>query len=526
MSALQASSRKGGFTSFGLSKNTLRAITDAGFTQPRPIQAKAIPAALKGRDVLGLAQTGTGKTAAFALPIIERLVASKGKNPRALILAPTRELAIQIHGDIESLAKYTNVRAITVFGGVSAVPQKRGLKAHPDIVVACPGRLLDLMGSGDARFDGLEVLVLDEADHMLDMGFLPDIRRILKRLPTPRQNLLFSATMPREIRKLTDDLLHNPQVVELAISAPAETIDHALYPVDQSRKTALLQHLLNQPDFTSAIVFLRTKHRTKRLARDLERTGMRAVALQGNMSQSKRQQAMQGFRKGQYDVLVATDIAARGIDVAGVSHVINYDVPNTPDAYTHRIGRTGRSEKSGQACTFVTGEDYSAVRAIERKLKMQIPRVELNEFSGPGAADISGRRGYRAPRSYDKPKRGQAKRGQARASQPKPSRGFGGVPRSQHPQSGFGAGIDSHRGEDRTPKNPKTKAARRRQRMRTSAGPKSESESTFDLQHESGPSRRSSSRSSRRSARGSSRRSVRGSSRGASRGSARGRRRR
>jgi len=366
---------KDAFASFGLGKSLLRAISEAGFQTPRPIQAKAIPEALTGRDVLGLAQTGTGKTAAFALPILERLIATRGRNPRALILAPTRELAIQIHREIELLAKFTQIRAITVFGGVAAGPQIKNLRRRPDIVIACPGRLLDLMGSGDAHLDGVQVVVLDEADHMLDMGFLPDIKRILAKLPPRRQNLLFSATMPREIRSLANGLLHDPHTVELATAMPLETIEHALYPVDQNRKSALLRRLLAADDFKSAIVFLRTKHRAKRLAQELDRAGHRAIALQGNMSQGQRQRAMDGFRDGTFDVLVATDIAARGIDVAKVSHVINFDVPGTPEAYTHRIGRTGRAECSGKAYTFVTHEDFPAIKAIEKKLKMEIPRI-------------------------------------------------------------------------------------------------------------------------------------------------------
>ncbi|MFT4539429.1 MAG: ATP-dependent RNA helicase RhlE [Planctomycetota bacterium] len=334
---------------------------------------------------MGLAQTGTGKTAAFALPILQRLSAGRGSNPRALIVAPTRELAMQIHAEIEMLGKFTNVRSMTVFGGVSASPQIRGLKKRPDIVVACPGRLLDLMNGGHADLRGIEVLVLDEADHMLDMGFLPDIKRLLARLPERRQSLLFSATMPREIRSLSKNVLRNPHVVELAHSSPAETIEHALYPVDQTRKAELLQHLLRTDNFRSAIVFLRTKHRARRLAKVLDRDGHRAIALQGNMSQGQRERAMQGFRDGKYDVLVATDIAARGIDVAQVSHVINFDVPNTPDAYTHRIGRTGRSERSGKAYTMVTPEDLGSIKDIERKLKLKIPRVNLSEFRSEDA---------------------------------------------------------------------------------------------------------------------------------------------
>jgi len=395
MSEKRPARSKDAFATFGLCKNLLRAIHDAGFTEPRPIQAKTIAQVLKGRDVLGLAQTGTGKTAAFALPIIEQLLAGRGQNPRALILAPTRELAIQIHSEIEILAKYTNIRTITIFGGVNATPQVRELRKRPDIIVACPGRLLDLMGSGDVNLDGIEVLVLDEADHMLDMGFIPDIKRIVARMPKSRQNLLFSATMPREIRSLTKGMLRDPHVVELAHAAPIETIEHALYPVDHPDKTALLKHILKRDNFTSAIVFLRTKHRARRLAEVLSKTGINAIALQGNMSQAQRQRAMQGFRDGRYEVLVATDIAARGIDVPNVSHVINFDLPNTPEAYTHRIGRTGRSEQNGKACTFVTREDFPGVKAIEKKLAMDIPRIKIRDFERDEGADFS--RGRRSP---------------------------------------------------------------------------------------------------------------------------------
>jgi ATP-dependent RNA helicase RhlE len=396
MTSSSKAQSKSSFMSFGLDKNLTRALSDMGFTEPRPIQAKGIPAVMLGRDVLGLAATGTGKTAAFALPILEHLLKNKargGNGPRVLIVAPTRELVVQIHAEIELLAKYTNVRAMTVFGGVGAGPQIRELRKSPDILVACPGRLLDLANGGSAKLGSVEMLVLDEADHMLDMGFLPDVRRIVKLVPRRRQNLLFSATMPKEILRLTENLLLNPVTVELDHSKPADTIEHALYPVDQPRKFTLLKHILAGDDFHSAIVFLRTKHRAKRLAQDLVKAGHRAIALQGNMSQGARQRAMEGFRNGAYDVLVATDIAARGIDVANVSHVINFDLPGTPDAYTHRIGRTGRSEQSGKACTFVTRDDMSGVKAIERKIKMTIPRVKVRDMmSGGREAALQGRR--------------------------------------------------------------------------------------------------------------------------------------
>ena len=362
----------------------LRGVRAAGFEEPRPIQEETIPAVLEGRDVLGLAQTGTGKTAAFALPILTYLLEEprRTRGPRALVVAPTRELASQIARDFDTLGRFAPTRTAAVFGGVSAGKQIRELSRRPDVLVACPGRLLDLWQQRAVDLRDVEILVLDEADHMFDMGFLPDVRRILRALPERRQNLLFSATMPREIRRLTDDVLYDPHVVELNHSAPADTIEHALYPVAESQREALLEHLLGGRDCTSAIVFLRTKWRAKRLAERLSRRGHDAVALQGNMSQGQRERAMKGFREGRFDVLVATDIAARGIDVSGVSHVINFDVPNTPDAYTHRIGRTGRAEQSGKACTFVTEADWGQVKAIEAKIGARIPRVNHEAAGG------------------------------------------------------------------------------------------------------------------------------------------------
>ncbi|MFV2067305.1 MAG: DEAD/DEAH box helicase [Pirellulales bacterium] len=369
-----------GFDRFGLNEALLRGIRAIGFENPRRIQLETIPAGLDGGDVLGLAQTGTGKTAAFALPLLDRLLEVRGKGPRALVLAPTRELATQIAVEIRMLSKFTGLKTITVYGGVSMHDQIRALKQQPQIVVGCPGRVLDLLQRGILRLGRVETLVLDEADHMFDMGFLPDIRRIIGALPPRRQNLLFSATMPKEIRRLADDLLTNPHVVELANRAPVATVDHALYLVAEGRKRALLEHVLASDDCNSAIVFTRTKHRARRLAEQLTRAGHRAVGLQGNMSQGQRDRAMSGFRSRRYDVLVATDIAARGIDVSGVSHVINFDVPNTPEAYTHRIGRTGRSEREGVACTFVTSGDHSWVRSTEVMIGAPIPRRQVEGF--------------------------------------------------------------------------------------------------------------------------------------------------
>jgi ATP-dependent RNA helicase RhlE len=371
-----------GFDLFGFHPSIVRGLDAAGFQDPRPIQTATIPAALTGRDVLGLAQTGTGKTAAFALPLLDRFTREPGRGPRALVLAPTRELATQIDAEIRLLARYTKVKAVTIFGGVSAYGQIRALRGNPEIVVGCPGRILDLIGQGALRLGDVETLVLDEADHMFDMGFLPDLRRILKQLPPRRQNLLFSATMPTEIRKLADGLLREPHVAQLSLVGPAETIDHALVPVREDHKRELLERVLAEDACESAIVFTRTKHRARRLASQLDKLGYRAVSLQGNMSQSQRDRAMKGFRKGQFDVLVATDIAARGIDVQGVSHVINFDVPNTPEAYTHRTGRTGRSETEGCALTFATREDLAWLRATERKLGAPIPRRDIPGFEG------------------------------------------------------------------------------------------------------------------------------------------------
>ena len=407
-----------GFDQFGLHESILRGIKALGFDSPRPIQSETIPAGLEKRDILGLAQTGTGKTAAFALPLLDRLVRHRGFGPRVLILAPTRELATQIAAEMHSLAKFTHLKMVTIYGGVSAFNQVRALRNQPEIVVGCPGRVLDLLQQKKLRLGLVETLVLDEADHMFDMGFLPDIRRIMSALPDQRQNLLFSATMPREIRSLADRILNHPHVVELADAAPAATIDHALVMVSERRKRALLEHFLQRKDCESAIVFTRTKHRAKRLADQLSKAGHKAVGIQGNLSQSRRDQAMRGFRSRRFNILVATDIVARGIDVSGVSHVINYDVPNTPEAYTHRIGRTGRAEMAGTACTFVTGQDFKWLRATERMIGSPIERREVAGFvadadigSGPNRPSrtphVQARSSQRNPGSHPNPATGQ-----------------------------------------------------------------------------------------------------------------------
>jgi ATP-dependent RNA helicase RhlE len=366
-----------GFLAFELAPPLQRAIAAAGFREPRPIQVQTIPAALAGRDILGLSKTGSGKTAAFALPILARLVARPGAGPRALVIAPTRELAAQIEQHVRVLAAFTRIKTVTVFGGVSEKAQIAALRERPDIIVACPGRLLDLWGRDAVDLRHIETLVIDEADHMFDLGFLPDVRRIIAALPERRQNLLFSATMPPAIRTLAERLLRKPHVVELTDSQPAASIEHVLCPMAEGQKVDALRGLLRRAEFESAIVFLRTKRRAKNLADKLGRLGHRAIALQGNMSQPQRQRAMHGFTTRRFEILVATDIAARGIDVAGVSYVVNFDVPWPPEGYTHRIGRTGRAECSGQAFTFVTPADAQAIRAIERMLGSPIPRVQL-----------------------------------------------------------------------------------------------------------------------------------------------------
>jgi ATP-dependent RNA helicase RhlE len=379
--------KPGGFHTFGLHRDLERGIRDAGFTEPRPIQAQTIAAGLDGDDILGLAQTGTGKTAAFALILLDWILRERRRGIQALILAPTRELAAQIGAEIDVLAKHTRIRHALIYGGVPQIRQITRLKRGPEIIVGCPGRVLDLVEQGHLDLSRVDGVVLDEADQMFDMGFLPTVRKIMAELPDQRQTMLFSATMPQEVRHLAGEMLIEPHVVELANRAPAATIDHGLVMIPEGRKRDLLEHLLGRPDCRRAIVFTRTKRRTKILADRLTKSGFRAVGLQGNLSQAQRDRAMRGFREQKFDVLVATDIAARGIDVSGVSHVINYDVPNTPEQYTHRIGRTGRSEAEGVACTFVTGEDHGWLRATERMIGAPIRRETIAGFeSGPEPA--------------------------------------------------------------------------------------------------------------------------------------------
>jgi ATP-dependent RNA helicase RhlE len=368
------------FSQFSLDPRIQASIKRIGYTDPTPIQQQAIPVVLKGDDVLGTAQTGTGKTAAFMLPILQRLTRGPRRRVRALVLAPTRELAEQIHQATRDFSKNMKIRSVTIYGGVGKGPQINALRRGAEIVVACPGRLLDLMGGGLIDLSHVEVFVLDEADRMCDMGFLPDVRRIVKQLPARRQSLFFSATMPKEARALANTILRSPVTVQIGNPAPVKTVSHALYPIHQKAKKNLLLALLDQTATGRVLVFTRTKYRARNLARDLDQKGFRAAALQGNMSQNQRQRAMEGFRQGKFDLLIATDIAARGIDVTEITHVINFDMPDTVDAYTHRIGRTGRAEETGEAFTFATPEDASMVRSIERVLGYRINRRELEGF--------------------------------------------------------------------------------------------------------------------------------------------------
>lgn len=379
------------FEAFNFHPSIAAGAAAAGYKTPTPIQARAIPQVLKGRDVMGLAQTGTGKTAAFVLPLLHRLMSSKHGGVRALITAPTRELAEQIHQTIHTLGRKTRIKSVAVYGGVGIHPQIQKLK-HADVVVACPGRLLDHIGRYSVDLSRLKVLVIDEADRMFDMGFIPDIRKILKHLPIDRQTLLFGATMPPEIRGLAKEILKDPCFVQVGVAAPADTVSHALYPVARHLKTALLLTLLENTKIKSVLVFTRTKHRAERLGKKLSAAGYRSTSLQGNLSQSRRQAALDGFRDGKFQILVATDIAARGIDVTRVSHVINYDIPSTPEDYIHRIGRTGRATRSGEAFSLVSGEDKNMVRAINRIIGSEIEQRTLPTFDyGLPAPDPKGR---------------------------------------------------------------------------------------------------------------------------------------
>ena len=368
------------FSKLGLSPQVLEGVSAAGYAEPTAIQLRAIPLVMAGRDLIGCAQTGTGKTAAFALPILSRL--DRHGAARALVLEPTRELAAQVETAIRDYGRFTNLRMVVLFGGAGYGKQDQGLRQGADIVVATPGRLLDHLQRGTLRLNQIEILVLDEADRMLDMGFMPDVRRIVERCPRNRQTMLFSATIPPEIEQLVKWALRKPETVEIGQRrAPAETVTHALYPVASDQKQAILDELLKRTDFDQVLIFCRTKHGADRVARKLQQQGHAVAVLHSNRTQSEREKALSGFRDGRYEVMVATDIAARGIDVQQISHVINYDVPHHPEDYVHRIGRTGRAQSVGDAFTIMTGEDVQEVAAIERFIGQKIPRVKLEGFN-------------------------------------------------------------------------------------------------------------------------------------------------
>ncbi len=368
------------FSKLGLSPKALEGVRASGYTDPTAIQLRAIPIVMSRRDLIGSAQTGTGKTAAFALPIISRL-AQHGAL-RTLVLEPTRELAAQVETAIRDYGRFTNLRTAVLFGGTGYGRQDQALRQGVDILVATPGRLLDQMQRGMVRLNRIEILVLDEADRMLDMGFLPDVRRIVERCPRARQTMLFSATIPPEIEQLCKWTLRNPETVEIGQRRlPAETVTHALYPVGSDQKQELLEELLKRTDYDQVLIFCRTKHGADRVAHRLHHQGHAVAVLHSNRTQREREQALNGFRNGRYEVMVATDIAARGIDIERISHVINYDVPHHPEDYVHRIGRTGRAQNVGDAFTIMTAEDLQEVAAIEHFIGQKIPRVKLKGFA-------------------------------------------------------------------------------------------------------------------------------------------------
>jgi len=461
------------FTTLKLHPSLLQGIRELGFVRPTPIQLDAIPPALEGRDVLACAATGSGKTAAFLLPIVHRLIDQPRGTTRALVLTPTRELAAQVAEDLAELAVHTPITSAPVFGGVAMGPQEHAFRTGVDVLVATPGRLLDHMRHPYARLDRLEYLVLDEADRMLDMGFLPEIRRLLRHLPAERQTLFFSATMPPPIVALTREMLRNPAMLQIERApAPATGITQAIYPVPQERKAALFLALLQRGAMQEALVFTRTKHRANRLADFLVKNGIAAERIHGNRSQTQRTAALAGFKNGSFRVLVATDIAARGIDVEALGHVVNFDVPTAPEDYIHRVGRTGRAEATGDAFTFVAPEEEPELRDIERAVGRRLPRVTLPDFDYaarsetrfevPLAERIAAIRAKKAEdraRAKAKADRRAAHEAQGsvrreRAPENRPSRPAAGAPRSRHDAEGAGgakrpAGAPQHRGARR-----------------------------------------------------------------------------
>jgi ATP-dependent RNA helicase RhlE len=420
------------FRALGLDPKVLQAVQEAGYTEPTPIQLAAIPPILAGHDLIGIAQTGTGKTAAFTLPMLTRLAAAIGdgrqRGTRALVLAPTRELALQIEENVRAYGRHLPLRVATIFGGVGEQPQINALRAGTQLIIACPGRLMDLMQRRHADFSALQYLVLDEADRMLDMGFLPSIRQIVRSLPQKRQTLLFSATLSKEIETLTHEFQHAPKLVQIGRrSNPAETVTQLVYEVPKHLKTALLVHLMKEPAMNMVLVFSRMKHAADRLARQLDQHGIKTATLHSNRSQNQRLKALKDFKDGVVRVLVATDIAARGIDVDGISHVVNYDFPMHSEDYVHRIGRTGRAHAVGDAISFVTPEDQGELRALERFIGRGIVRKKAEGFNYSAAAPAFNpadeeRRHPRHQQRGHRPPRGQ-QRAHGSASHQRPPQG-------------------------------------------------------------------------------------------------------
>ncbi|MCY4075910.1 MAG: DEAD/DEAH box helicase [Acidobacteria bacterium] len=431
------------FEELGLRPELLRAVDGAGYVTPTPIQTRVVPAALDGQDLIACAQTGTGKTAAFLLPILQRLAGGRpSRRPRALVVTPTRELAAQIGEATLRYGRHLHLRSTVIYGGVGMEPQRRRLRAGLDLLVATPGRLLDHLGRRHVELDGVEIVVLDEADRMLDMGFLPDMRRILAALPAARQSLFFSATMPDEIEELIRRTTGSPTVVEVARRAtPVDAVKQVVHPVAEGSKKDLLAALLERPDVQQALIFTRTRARANRLARRLERSGRQVAAVHGSKSQSARTRALAGFRAGRIDTLIATDVAARGIDVHGISHVINFDVPYVPEDYVHRIGRTARAGSSGHAVTLVTPAERPQLSAIERLVGASIPRETVPGFAASLDADTpSSRRPTRPP---DGAGRGQGGAGEARKARQARKEGRGhsaGRTRKAGPERDAGPG--------------------------------------------------------------------------------------
>src|SRR3982750_1400928 len=423
------------FTSLKLHPSLQKGLKELGFQRPTPIQAEAIPAGLEGRDVLACAMTGSGKTAAFLLPILNQLIGKPRGKTRALVVTPTRELAAQILAALDSMAVHTPITAAAIYGGVGMAPQEHAMRAGVDVLVATPGRLLDHLSAPYANLKNIEFLVLDEADRMLDMGFLPDIKRILKMVPAKRQTLLFSATMPPPIAALTREMLRNPLMIDLGRrSLPAVGITQAVYPVKQDLKKDLLLTLLDRDEMSQALVFTRTKHRANRLAEQLVKRGIKAERIHGNRSQGQRTAALAGFKAGQYRVLVATDIAARGIDIEALGHVVNFDVPQAPEDYIHRVGRTARAGEVGDAFTFVAPDEQDDLLAIEKAIGKRLPQITIPDFDynarpegrlevpiGEGDAATRARKADERARSKVKENRGNGQR-------PKENRGDGNRP--------------------------------------------------------------------------------------------------